>query len=57
MTLAFTIAHFDDLLSRCITKEAVSGARPHRKSLDEGWQQEVGSLSDILDCIEVACPE
>lgn len=57
MVLSFTCAHFDEVLSRCITQEANSSLGEIVHVLDPQWATEISNLADLLDCMAVACPE
>lgn len=50
-------SHFDNLLVKCIVKEALSGKQCHPIEKDTGWIMEVELLEDLLDCMKEACPD
>lgn len=58
MILAKMYSHFDKLLVKCVTKEALEYTRPKRlsKGLENAWMPEVDTLEELLDCMKVACP-
>lgn len=56
MVLSFTYAHFDEVLSRCITQEANNGVGGGGDSLDPEWEKEIVNFAELLDCMAAACP-
>lgn len=56
MVLSFTCAHFDEVLSRCITQEANNGVTSMEGILDPDWEKEIQNFAELLDCMAAACP-